>query len=387
MITANINRRQFLKTTAAGAVVSSIAPSALSATTKQQVPGYLKDYSNLYSKNPRKAAIEWFRNAKFGLFMHYGLYSIPAGIYNGKKYTHVSEWLQYWAKIHVKKYAEFAKDFTAENFDADAIADIAVAAEMKYINITSRHHDSFCLWNTKETNFNTVNTPAKRDIIKELAEACRKRDLGLCLYYSHGRDWRHPHAPNNDCWGGRARPEFKTPDPAYKYGKDHDLQKYVKFIKNQITELLTNYGPITAIWLDGIGVPFNPKGDSNLNEFHCQDLYDHIHNLQPQVLVSYKQGLLGTEDFKAPEHKAVEAEKNTPIEICTTLQKGSWGFKQWAGWRNFDEAKHKLGIARKSNANLLLNVGPKGDGTFPAEAAQTLRKLGTAIRRDGWPTA
>jgi alpha-L-fucosidase len=308
-------------------------------------------------------------------------------MYKGKKVKSASEWLQLRAKIHVAEYAEFKEKFTADKFDADAIADMAVAAEMKYINITTRHHDSFCLWNTAATDFSCVTSPAKRDIIGELAAACRKRGLGLCFYYSHGRDWRHPHAPNNDRWGGKARPDYSQPEPFYKYGKEHDLQKYVAFMKTQITELLTNYGPVAAIWLDGIGVPLNPKPGSSATEFHCQELYDHIHSLQPQVLVSYKQGLLGTEDFKAPEHKAVKSKNNTPVEICTTLQRGSWGFKQWAPWRPLNQALTTLGNARKANANLLLNVGPKADGSIAKQAEQTLRAMGESIRKNGWPTA
>jgi len=380
---SNSTRRDFLKTTAAGAVGMTLLAQKQAAATTRNIPGYLKAYSDIYAEDPRKAAIKWFREAKFGLFMHYGIYSNPAGIYKGKKVKSASEWLQLRAKIHVAEYAKFKDQFTAENFDANAIADMAVAAEMKYINITSRHHDSFSLWDTKENDFNSVNSPAKRDIIAELAKACRKRDIGLCLYYSHGRDWRHPHAPNNDKWGGHARPEYAEKEPYYKYGKEHDLNKYLAFMKNQITELLTNYGPIAAIWLDGIATPMRPKPGSSTAEFHCQELYDHIHSLQPQVLVSYKQGLIGTEDFKAPEHRAVKSESNTPMEICTTLQNGGWGYKKGAPWKSADQAMKMLASARKSNANLLLNVGPKGDGSIAEAANSTLREVGRRIRKTG----
>jgi len=150
----------------------------------------------------------------------------------------------------------------------------------------------------------------------------------------------------------------------------------------QITERLTNYGPIAAIWLDGIAVPLS--GDRS--KFRCQDLYDLIHRLQPQVLVSYKQGLLGTEDFLAPEHKAVPASPGKPMEICTTLQEGSWGYKKDARHLSPDEAWERLRVARKAGANLLLNTGPLADGSIHPTDAATLRALGKRIRQDGFPT-
>jgi alpha-L-fucosidase len=250
------------------------------------------------------------------------------------------------------------------------------------VNITTRHHDSFCLFATKQTDFNSVNSPAKRDLVGELAEACRKRGLGLCLYYSHGRDWKHPHAPNNDEWGGNARPKYNPPEPSYAYGKDHDLQKYLDFMTAQIAELLTNYGPIAAIWLDGIAVPLS--GDRK--KFKCQELYDLIHRLQPQVLVSYKQGLLGTEDFFAPEHKAVANPDNKPMEVCSTLQDGSWGYSAKSRNISADEAWAKLAAAGAAHANLLLNSGPMPDGSIAPDHVRVLREMGQRIKNGGFPS-
>ena len=154
------------------------------------MPSYLKGYEEIYSRSPRQAAIEWFRDTRFGLFLHYGLYS-QLGRH---------EWVQFREKIRVNEYAKLKNTFTAENFDADFICDLALEAQMKYVNITTRHHDSFCLFDTKQNDFNSVNSPAKRDLVGELARACAKRGLGFFCYYSHGRDWKHPHAPNNDEW-------------------------------------------------------------------------------------------------------------------------------------------------------------------------------------------
>jgi alpha-L-fucosidase len=289
--------------------------------------------------------------------------------------------------IPVAEYAKLMDDFTAENFDAERIAQFAVDCEMKYINITTRHHDSFCLFDTAETDFNSTNTPASRDLIKELAEACDRHALGLCLYYSHGRDWKHPHAPNNDEWGGQARPKYDPPEPSYATGSAHDLQIYLDFMQAQITELLTNYGSVAAIWLDGIAVP--NKGDTA--KFKCQELYDYIHSVQPQVMVSYKQGLLGTEDFQAPEHQAIE-QANKPMEICTTMCSGpggkgvSWGYLAEGGHhKNEEEVWTALTAAREGGCNLLLNTGPLPNGSLDEKDVPVLRAVGERIRKEGFP--
>jgi alpha-L-fucosidase len=350
-----MNRREFIG--AAAAMPLAAAPS---------VPSYLKGYEKLYDRDPRAAAIQWFRDAKFGMFIHYGLYSLLGR----------HEWVQLRELIPVAKYAELKKQFTAAKFDANAIADLAVAAKMRYINITTRHHDSFCLFRTRQTDFNSVNSPAKRDLVGELAAACRKKGLGLFLYYSHGRDWKHPHAPNNDEWKGSARPKYNPPEPSYATGKDHDLQKYLDFMKAQITELLTNYGPVAGIWLDGIAVPFS--GDRS--KFQCQQLYDYIHSMQPQVLVSYKQGLLGTEDFMAPEHKAIDNPSGKPLEVCTTMQdKHGWGYVKDARHLTADEVMQRLEQAKQAKANLCLNTGPLGDGSIHPDDDRVFREVGKRL--------
>lgn len=339
------------------------------------VPAYLRGYENLYREAPREAALQWFREARYGLVLHYGLYSLL-----GRQ-----EWVQYWEKITLAEYAKLAEEFRADGFDADRIADLAIAANMSYVNIITRHHDSFCLFDTSATSFNSVNAPSGRDLIAELATACERRGLGLFLYYSHGRDWKHPHAPNNDEWGGHARPEYDPPEPAYACGDGHDLQIYLDFVTSQIRELLANYGPVAGIWLDGIAVPLS--GDKT--RFKCQELYDLIHGLQPQVLVSYKQGLLGTEDFFAPEHKAVARTGNKPMEICTTMCPGSWGyFKEGAGrHKSAEDVWDVLRNASAEGCNLLLNTGPLPDGSIDPEDEAVLRQVGDRLREEGFPAS
>ncbi len=349
------------------------------------IPAYLREYADLYAADPRRAAARWFTEARYGLFLHYGLYSLLGR----------HEWVQFQEKIPVRDYARLAESFRAERFDADAITALAVDAGMRYVNLTTRHHDSFCLFRTAKTEFQSLNTPCGRDLVGELAAACDRRGLGLCLYYSHGRDWRHPHAPGNGRWGGGAQPAYDPPDPTYLPDADRDLNRYLDFMKGQIAELLTQYGPIASIWLDGIAVPLS--GDASA--FRCQELYDHIHRLQPQVLVSYKQGVTGTEDYFAPEHGIPEGEATAAqrgridraagktIEVCTTMSPGSWGYKKDEAGQHLTEEQvwAKLEDAGRRGYNLLLNTGPLPDGSIDPEDAVTLRRVGARLKREGWP--
>jgi len=210
--------------------------------------------------------------------------------------------------------------------------------------------------------FKSTNSAAGRDLVGELAIQCRKKGLGLCLYYSHGRDWRHPNAP-----GSMAR------------GKNQpmEIQKYLDFMSAQVTELLTNYGPIAAIWLDGIGTAREYK-----EQLKAQELYDLVHSLQPQVLVSYKQGFTGTEDFMAPE-RHWEGTPTKPLEICNTMQPYSWGYDR------ADEGRHRgpdaimkmLKHAAEMPANLLLNTGPLPNGAIHPDDIKTLREVGRRLRQ------
>jgi alpha-L-fucosidase len=378
------SRRHFLQTSSLGAGALLSGCQHLFNHEHRAVPAYLGDYAAEYCADPRQAALNWFTDARFGLFIHYGLYSqLGAG-----------EWVQYGQKIPVAEYAKLADTFTAGKFDADFIAQLAVDAGMKYINLTTRHHDSFCLFRTQYTAFNSVETAAKRDLVEELAEACSKHKLGLCLYYSHGRDWRHPHAPNNDQWGGAARPKYAEPDPAYATGKDHDLQQFIDFMYGQIEELLTQYGPIANIWLDGYGVPASRP--ERYSEWQLEKLYSHIRSLQPHCLIASKWGYSGLEDFAAPEihwlrkqpeqlQKALASGK--PMELCTAI--AGWGYDKKKEGKHGDADRQlaKLAYAAKYNANLLLNIGPRPEGDIDAQDVQILRDIGQYLRAYGWPEA
>ena len=302
----------------------------------------------------------------------------------------VAEWIQFHARIPVAEYAKLVDDFTAAGFDADHITDVAVDSGMKYINITTRHHDSFCLFKTNETDFHSVNSPAKRDLIGELAEACAKKKLGLFLYYSHGRDWKHPHAPTLE-WNASARPAYDQPQPEYVPDSEVDISKYVDFMERQVSELLTQYGPIAGIWLDGENVPKsyarNYEGglDAVIDLMRVRELYAKVVELQPQCLVSYKKGLTMTEDFLTPERTSFGLQnQGRPMEINTTLQAHSWGYNKFTKHRKTaDEILETYDYAGTLPAALLLNTGPQGDGSLVAEEEATLREIGARLRARG----
>jgi alpha-L-fucosidase len=360
-----LNRRHFVKTAGCGSVALLLDSGARAADP---------------------ASIEWFRNAKFGLFIHYGLYSLLGR----------GEWIQYDDKIPIAEYASLANKFTAEAFDPDFICDLAVEAQMKYVNLVCKHCDSFALWPTSESEFHIMNSPAKRDLVKEMAEACRQRKLGFFAFYEHGFDWRHPHGPAPWLFSAKpARPAYEPPDPWYASKDEYDFNKYVDYANAQIKELLTGYGPLAGVWLDGIGIPLS--GDKML--YRCPELYAMIRRLQPQTLISYKYGLMGDEDFFAPEddqlkHMGDKDRAGKPLEVCTCLQlPGEGATKRYHQWGYNRESVHKtpdavwddLKMADRLGANLLLNIGPLGDGSVHPEDVATIRAVGARLRKEGFP--
>lgn len=380
-----MRRRNFLKLMGTSLPAISCLPPIMAhdnMALQPDVPSFLQDYKNQYLRSPRKASTEWFTNAKFGLFIHYGLYSLLGR----------GEWVQFGDKIPISEYEKLKDKFAAENFDADFITDLALEAEMKYVNLVTKHCDSFCLWDTQYTEFNSLNSPAGRDLVAEMAEACRKKGLGFFVFYEHGFDWRHPHGPHPKDFDHRAvRPNYDPPDPFYADKENYDFQKYLDYATGQIRELLTNYGLVAGVWLDGIAVPVS--GDKS--KFKVPELYDMIRSQQEQALISYKWGLTGKEDFLAPEKPQLKhlAEKtDKPIEVNWTLQEevpedahNRWGYVKNAKHMSPETVLEHLEWTAEMDANLLLNTGPLPDGSIHPEDINTLKAVGKHIRRNGWP--
>ena len=353
-------------------------------SVKGQVPTYLSDFKEHYKENPREANLQWFKDARFGMFIHYGLYSQL-----GK-----GEWVQLQDTIPLDEYAKLKDSFTASGFDADFIVQLSKKAGMKYITITSKHHDGFCLFRTKETDFNSVEAPAGRDLIAEMAKACEKEGIGLFLYYSYAADWKHPWFYSREEGWPNARPAYKIKPEEYKYEKPEDFRKYVDYVHAQLKELLTQYPTIAGIWFDPImGFYANP------DVFPIDDTYALIRELSPHALISFKQGANGGEDFIAPERgggvrvgeqypvaqRVYELNKEKPKEVCNTMQPHLPGVQRGTNWGynksvdghhlKVDDVKILLGDALLYGYNLLLNIGPLPDGSVHTEDVETLSNL------------
>ncbi len=352
----------------------------VSCSSGGDIPSYLEDQEEAFKTDPRAANLDWFKNAEYGMFIHYGLYSL----------LEKGEWVQLRDTIPVAEYAKLKDRFTASAFNANQITDVAIKAGMKYITITSKHHDGFCLFETEATDFNVLNSPANRDLIKELYEACEEKGLALFLYYSYGADWKHPYFYSRESGWSAARPAYNEAQPEYKYEKEADFQIYVDFVHEQLREILTQYPNIAGIWFDPI-MGYYSRPDL----FPIDSTYALVRSLSPHALISFKQGANGEEDFMAPERggnarvgqkfevarKVYELNKGKPIEICNTLQPHAWGYnKQHDGnHKSAEEVLKMLSDAQAMGANLLLNVGPKGDGSFPEEDIQALLEAGEGI--------
>ncbi len=357
------------------------------------VPSYLSPFLNQGDQDPHAAARAWFAEANFGLFIHYGLYSLLGR----------HEWVMYREAIPLADYEQLKAQFTASRFDADFITDLALDAEMRYITITSRHHDSFCLFNSQVSDYNSVQSPAQRDLIGELAEQCQQKGLGLFLYYSYALDWRHPYFYPREVFK-IARPDYAKPEPRYRWQKDEDFKHYITFVHAQLRELLTQYGPIAGMWFDPI-MGYYARPDL----FPVHETYALVRELQPQTLIAFKQGATGTEDFASPERhghsladrvrervgpeaaqvaaRAWTKNQHKHNEICDTLQPGAWGYtKDDDGQhRTPDEVLRMLHAAHAQQCNLLLNTGPLPDGSIHPDDVKTLREVGRRIRQQGWP--
>lgn len=354
-----------------------------------QCPNYLKDYAIEFEVNPREANLHWFKDARFGMFIHYGIYS---------QVGHGS-WLQMVDTIPPKEYAKLKDTFNPNAFDAEFIARLAKKAGMKYITITTKHHDGFCLFKTNQTEFNSINSPSKRDLIGEMARACENEGLGLFLYYSIGADWRHPYFYDRDIWE-YARPAYPEKPEEYKYRKPEDFKKYIRFVQAQLKELLTQYPGVAGIWFDPIkGVYAKP------DFFPIEETYSMIRKLSSHALISFKQGVNGDEDFIAPEGRKeakieggynintnfYEMNKDKPYEVCVTMQnriKGTrYGGHSWAynktltgHHKTVPEVMQLLKDSQEGHYNLLLNIGPLPDGSVHPEDIETLSNLQQEVR-------
>ena len=304
----------------------------------------------------------WFEESRFGMFIHWGLYAVAGGRWKGMETPWVSEWLMRKFTIPATEYATLANDFHASGFNADEWAKAAADAGMKYMVITSKHHDGFAMFHSKYDRYNIVDaTPFGRDPLAELAEACRRHGLKLGFYYSQNQDWNEPGAAGNT-WD--FTPEQKTPEAFQAY-----LDGKVKF---QLRELLTNYGDVAIIWFDTPGAMLPEQSE---------DLKNYVHSLQPHCLVSGRVGN-GKGDYDSlGDNAAPAAFPERPAEGLGTMNM-SWGYKPFdTMYKSIDDILLTLAHMAGNSTNYLLNVGPDGDGRFPPQALEILKGTGEFLKR------
>jgi alpha-L-fucosidase len=357
----------------ANASASTTAVSATGAGSRGNAAG-ASAASPASSSSARDTRMDWWREARFGLFIHWGLYSIPAGEWKGR--TDHAEWIRTTGQIPIDEYEKFLKQFNPVKFDADAWVTLAKNAGMKYIVITSKHHDGFCLFDSKYTDFDVMSTPFHRDILKELSEACRKQGMHMCFYHSI-MDWHEPdYLPRRDWEKNRS-------------SAGADFSRYVKHLNDQITELLTNYGPIGVLWFDGEWEP------TWTNEFG-RKLYDHCRELQPDVIVNNRvstgrTGMAGMTkdasfpgDFGTPEQEIPAAGlPGVDWESCMTMN-DNWGYNRAdKHWKSTQTIVRMLCDVASKGGNLLLNIGPTSEGVFPPEAIERLKTIGEWMKVNG----
>ncbi|MFZ1290464.1 MAG: alpha-L-fucosidase [Melioribacteraceae bacterium] len=314
------------------------------------------------SEVEKKERMEWWTDAKFGMFIHWGIYSVPAGWYKDQMIPGISEWIMYSAKIPVDEYEKYAAVFNPIEYDPVKWVRIAKQAGMKYIVITSKHHDGFSIWDSKVTNYDIVDfTPYKKDILKPLAEACKKEGIKLGFYHSI-MDWHHPNATKENF--AKYRDEYLIP---------------------QLEELLNNFEDISILWFDGEWIEewTEPQG---------KDLYNYLRNINPDLIINNRigkgrQGMQGMNkdsnfvgDFGTPEQEILETSSTLPWESCMTMN-DTWGFKRGDNnWKSAETIIYNIVDITSKGGNYLLNVGPDEKGNIPQESISRLEEIGNWMK-------
>jgi len=309
------------------------------------------------------ARLKWWQEARFGMFIHWGPVSI--------KGTEIG-WSR-GAQVPVEEYDKLYLQFNPVQFDANAWVRTAREAGMKYLVITSRHHDGFSLWNTRHSSYNIMNTPFKRDVLAELSKACREQGVKFCIYYSLC-DWWHPDYPLGSP-GGRS----KKPSP--------NMERYVEYMKNQLAEIMVRYGPLGIVWFDG-------EWESPWTAERGEDMYRYLRAMQPSLIINNRvgkarKGMEGSSsrglfagDYDTPEQRIGRYQDTRPWESCITI------CQQWA-WKPDDKLKslpqciQTLARCAGGDGNLLLNVGPMPDGRIEPRQVERLKEIGQWLKRNG----
>ncbi|QXP53892.1 alpha-L-fucosidase [Cellulophaga sp. HaHa_2_95] len=349
----------------------------------QATSGFTQEKSDV-KKLDDDQRMEWWRDSKFGMFIHWGAYSIIGGERGTQIAGGGAEWAMDKLDYTIEDYEKFPEMFNPTMFDADAWVTMAKNAGMKYIVITAKHHEGFALWDSKVSDYDVIDkAPFKRDVIKELSEACKKQGIKFCFYYSIV-DWHHPQAQGN------LYPNYNISqhdDPTVVNSK---FPKYYKnYMKPQVKELLTNYGDVGVVWFDGDWI-------SDYTTEMGKDLYSYIRDIQPNTIVNNRvdKGRTGMDgmnnnpgqfagDFGTPEQEIPDTGIDSDWEACMTMN-GSWGYKPSdTDWKSSEDLIQKLVDIVSKGGNFLLNIGPDGFGRFPSESIRRLNAMGEWTQKNG----
>ncbi len=327
------------------------------------------------TKAERDQRMDWWRDATFGMFIHWGAYAVPAGEYKGQEVKNVGEWIMHTANIPIPEYEAYVKAFNPEKFNATEWVRIAKEAGIKYIVITSKHHDGFCLWDSKVTSYDIMDAaPFKRDILKELSDACKAQGVKLCFYHSI-MDWHQPDAESKK-------------DYTHQHSPNPDWAKYREtYLKPQLAELLKKYDP-AVLWFDGEWIP-------EWTEDQGKDLYNYLRNIKPDLIINNRvgKGRAGMQgmntykdaagDFGTPEQEILEGSSDFDWESCMTMN-DTWGFKKNDhNWKSAETLVHNLVDIAAKGGNYLLNVGPTAEGLIPAPSVERLAEMGVWLKQNG----
>jgi alpha-L-fucosidase len=317
--------------------------------------------------------MKWWTDARFGMFIHWGLYALPAR----------HEWVKNRERMTNEQYQKYFELFNPDLYNPKEWARMAKAAGMKYVVLTAKHHEGFCLWDSKYTDYKATNTPFGKDLIKEYVEAFRAEGLKVGFYYSL-IDWHHPEYPVD-----RMHPQRQENDADYaKLNAGKDMGKYREYMKNQVRELLTNYGEISIIWFD---FSFPGKNGKGRDDWDSINLLKLARSLQPGIIVDDRLDLEDVEggwDFTTPEQVKVakwpeRAGKKIPWETCQTFS-GSWGYyRDEYTWKSPAQLIELLVESVSKGGNLLLNVGPTARGMFDDRAQASLKAMGDWTKLNG----
>ena len=309
----------------------------------------------------RTARLAWWKQARFGMFITWGVYSVPAGIHNGKEVDGEAEWIMDWEDIPIAEYKKYAEQFNPVKYNPDEWVQLAKEAGMKYIVITAKHHDGFALFDSKVTDWDVVDaTPYGKDLLKPLAEACQRHGIKLGFYYSQAQDWCHP--------GGAARSGHW--DDAQK----GDMDEYIQNIAvPQVKEILTNYGDISILWWDT---------STNMKPERAEKFQPLI-NLSPGIITNDRLGGDCPGDFTTPEQHIPITGLDTDWEVCMTMNK-TWGFgSNDHNWKSAETLIRYLVNIVSMGGNYLLNVGPTADGLIPEPSVERLKAIGQWMKING----